>query len=337
MRFSKTSIVLGICSCLIAGCASDKSQDPNARVTPAPPNIPPSPPEKNVPLDPALAEAARQQITRSLQSTSPTVTPRVHALEAVKDLGEVEHGPEVIAALSAQEPILRFAAALTAGGLKLEAAHQALLAIADDPDFNVRVAVRYALHRLGDTHLSHDLEKYASDPRKDVRANTAMVLGMLNEPSALKILRVMRKDPEPTVRQQAAEAMWRLGDESGLETLMGMSVSRYPDDQMLALLALAEPRDKRVGRTVEVGLTVDYIEVNLVAARALGMLGTDEGYGVALRGAASTDPRQRFMAAMALGAIGRSDAQEALRKLLADDYESVRVAAAEAILELKAL
>ncbi len=333
MRYFHASIVLSLCGYLVAGCGG-KTQDPNAKVLPAPPRITAAPPVKNVPLDPALAEAAHEQITRSLNSNSSSPTPRVHALEAVKDLGEVEHAPEVIAALSAPEPIVRFAAAMTAGGLKLEAAHQPLLAIASDPDANVRVAVRYALHRLGDARLSHDLEKYARDPRKEVRGNTAMVLGMLSEPSALKVLSVLRKDPEPSVRQQAAEAMWRLGDESGMEALVGMTVSRYPDDQMLALLALAEPRDQRVGRTVEAGLSVDYIEVNLVAARALGMLGTDEGYTVALRGAASSDPRQRFMAALALGAIGRADAQDTLRKLLADDYESVRIAAAEAILQL---
>ena len=224
---------------------------------------------------------------------------------------------------------------MTAGGLKLEAAHQPLLAMANDPDSNVRVAVRYALHRLGDTTLSHDLEKYARDSRKDVRGNTAMVLGMLGEPSAIKVLLVLRKDPEPLVRQQAAEALWRLGDDAGMEPLIGMTVSRYPDDQLFALLALAQPRDQRVGKTVETGLRVDYIEVQLVAARALGMLGTDEGYTYAQHGAASSDPRQRFMAALALGAIGRADAQDTLRKLLADDYESVRIAAAEGILQLK--
>ena len=334
MRYVQSTIVLSLCYCLVAGCGA-KTQDPNAKVTPAPPRISKAPPVKDVPLDPALAQAARQQITRSLNSNSSSPTPRVHALEAVKDLGEVEHGPEVIAALSAAEPITRFAAALTAGGLKLQAAHEPLLAIANDRDSNVRIAVRYALHRLGDTHLSHDLEKYARDPRKDVRGNTAMVLGMLEEPSALKVLQVLRTDPEPSVRQQAAEAMWRLGDDSGMEALIGMTVSRYPDDQLFALLALAEPRDQRVGRTIEAGLNVDYIEVQLVAARALGMLGTDEGYAVALQGAVSQDPRQRFMAALALGAIGRADTQDVLRKLLADDYESVRIAAAEAILELK--
>jgi HEAT repeat protein len=328
-------IALGLAGAMLAGCGP-QTQDPEARATPVPPHVTPPPPVKNVPLDPALADAAKAQIAKSLSSTDSTNIPRVHALEAVKDLGETEHAPEVMAALTAQAPIIRFAGAMTAGGLKLEAAHQQLLSMAQDPDANVCVAVRYALHRLGDTLLSHDLEKYARDPRKEVRGSTAWVLGLLDEPSAVRILNVLSKDPEPTVRQQAYEALWRLGDQMGLQALIGLSVSRYPDDEMFALLALAGPRDQRVGRTLETGLTQDYLEVNLVAARALGMLGSDEGYAIALKGAASSDARQRFMAALAFGAIGRADAQDVLRKLLYDDYESVRIAAAEAILELKA-
>jgi len=335
MRFIHKSIVLGLSGILLSGCGPS-GPDLNARVTPAPPSVPAPPPPRNVPLDPGLAEAARQQISRSLNSTSPDlILPRVHALEALNTLGDTTHNAQVIAAFSSPEPIVRFAGAMTAGGLRLQEAHDALLAMAEDPDFSVRVADRYALHRLGDKRLSHDLEKYARDPRKEVRANTALVLGMLGEPSALKILRRLRQDDEPLVRQQADEAMWRLGDETGLGDLVALSVSRYPDDQMIALLALAEPRDQRVGSTVRAGLLTDYIEVKLVAARALGMLDSDEGYTIALQGAASTDQRQRFMAALALGAIGRSDAQETLRRLLADDYESVRIAAAQAILQLK--
>ena len=334
MRNFQKSVVVMLSGVLLAGCGA-KTQDPNARLAAPPPSVPQAAPAKDVPLDPALADAARGQITKSLQTTTGDPRPRAHALEAMKDLNLSDHGPDVIAALSASDPLVRFSAAMTAGGMKLDSAHQALLAIADDPDFNVRVAVRYALHRLGDTHLSHDLESYARDPRKDVRGNTAMVLGMLEEPSAIKVLSLLRRDPDPAVRQQAAEAMWRLGDPVGMEALMGLTVSKYADDQMFALLALAEPGDQRVGRTVETGLNSDYIEVKLVAARALGMLGTDEGYSAALQGAASQDARQRFMAAMALGAIGRRDAQSTLRKLLADDYESVRIAAAEGILKLK--
>jgi HEAT repeat protein len=98
-------------------------------------------------------------------------------------------------------------------------------------------------------------------------------------------------------------------------------------------LALAEPRDTRVLGNVESQLANDdYPEVGLVAARAAGMLGSDDGYGVALKGAKSVDPRQRFLAAMAFGDIGRADAQPILAKLLEDTDPDVRLASAEALL-----
>ena len=70
------------------------------------------------------------------------------------------------------------------------------------------------------------------------------------------------------------------------------------------------------------------------AARAAGMLGSDEGYGVAMQGEKSADPRQRALAAMAYGAIGRSDAQPRLAKLLKDVDPDVRLAAANAIMQI---
>jgi HEAT repeat protein len=48
----------------------------------------------------------------------------------------------------------------------------------------------------------------------------------------------------------------------------------------------------------------------------------------------SSEPRQRWMAAQALGAIGRPDAKAALAPLLSDSEAQVRLAAAAAILEL---
>jgi HEAT repeat protein len=65
------------------------------------------------------------------------------------------------------------------------------------------------------------------------------------------------------------------------------------------------------------------------------MVGSDEGFGVAVKASKSTDPRQRVLAALALGAIGRSDAQDTLRKLLSDGDPDVRLAAATALLQLK--
>jgi HEAT repeat protein len=64
------------------------------------------------------------------------------------------------------------------------------------------------------------------------------------------------------------------------------------------------------------------------------MLGSDEGYKIALDAARSGDPNQRFLAALAFGAVGRSDAQDELRRLLGDPEPNVQLAAATAVLQL---
>jgi HEAT repeat protein len=130
--------------------------------------------------------------------------------------------------------------------------------------------------------------------------------------------------------------MWRLGDPEAKEDLLALTVSAYADDQMVGYLALAGPRDPEVRKYVGSGLTSDYPEVSLVAARAMGQLGSDEGYGVAQKGAKSSTAAQRFLAAMAFAAIGRTDAQPVLKTLLSDKDPKVRVAAAAAVLQLGA-
>ena len=126
-----------------------------------------------------------------------------------------------------------------------------------------------------------------------------------------------------------------LGDRVGLENVVAGTISQYPDDQIVSFLALAGPRDQRVGEHIRGGLTADHVEVQLAAARAMGMLGSDEGYGIALQRAASRDPRQRALAAFAFGDIGRADAQTHLAPLLKDEDENVRLAAAVAVLKLR--
>ena len=130
--------------------------------------------------------------------------------------------------------------------------------------------------------------------------------------------------------------MWRLGDEDALTVLVGATISAYADDQIIGVMGLVGPRDKRVAEHVRAKLVGDFPEVCLAAARALGQLGLDDGYVVAQKGAESVDPRQRVLAALALGAMGRSDAQPILQKLIQAPEEQVRLAAATAILELKA-
>ncbi|MGC4033722.1 MAG: HEAT repeat domain-containing protein [Tepidisphaeraceae bacterium] len=145
----------------------------------------------------------------------------------------------------------------------------------------------------------------------------------------------MRRDLSIPVRLQAIEAMWRLGDTDARDKLVTGTLSKFPDDQIVCLLALAGPRNQEAMRYIRSQLTNDYTETKLAAARAAGMLGSDDGMAIALKAVESNDARQRSMAALALGAIGRSDVQSELRKLLEDRDASVRLAAATAVLQLK--
>jgi HEAT repeat protein len=324
-------IVLLTLTVALAGCGGKSRK---MREMPAPKHAPPPPPHRPMALDGALRQSARTQIEKSLASSDPYT--RANAIEAAQDaLGDADR-MDIVSKLNDPAPVVRFAACMACGKLRLGEAHQKLLDLVHDPDMDVQIASRFALHRIGDVRYSHDLEVFArsSDPR--VRGNTVMVLGLLEEKSALKILRQLKADPKPGVRLQVGEAMWRLGDEDGLTTLVAGSISVYKDDQIISLLALAAPKDRRVAAHIRPKLVGEFEEVWLAAARALGELGYDDGFGIAMQSAESPDPRIRALAALALGAIGRSDAQPALKKLLAAPEEPVRLAAATAVLQLKA-
>jgi HEAT repeat protein len=299
---------------------------------PAPTPPTPAPKRENVPLDQVLRRDAVSELNRALASNDPIL--RANAVEGLqRGLGEAAAG-RILSALDDKDRVVRFAATMATGTLKLAEAKPRLVTLAADPSKTVQIGARYALHMLGDTRLSHDFEAYAVDPDPRVRANTVMVLGLLGEKSALKIFRGMRNDLNPAVQLQLIEARYRLGDESALEDLAVAAVSKFPDDQIIALLALSATRDERNARLIGGKLTSDYTEVTLAAARSLGMLGVDSGTGVALKAAGSKEPRQRAMAALALGEIRRSDTQSALEKLLKDADPHVRLAAATAILQL---
>jgi HEAT repeat protein len=322
---------------LMAGCAGGPSRQGGVvdRQIPAPQEPPAPPPVRNEAIDPALQAAARSEIGAALASNNELI--RMHAVEAAQN-GLGASDPSIyLRGLKAPAATVRFASAMSIGHLKIAQAKDELLQMVNDPNIHVRIGVRYALHRLGDKRYSKDLEGTAKDPQWQVRSETARVLGLLGEPTAVRVLKPMLRDSEPSVRLQAADSLWRLGNEEGLRALVAASMSGYTDDQMLALLGLAGPKDRRVLGHLHAALTADYAEVRLVAARAMGMCGSDEGYAIAAEGVKSADPRQRVLAAVALGAIGRSDAQGYLATLLKDkDSPDVRLSAAQAILELKA-
>jgi HEAT repeat protein len=318
--------------CGLTGCPPQPPDMRPGRIVGPASHAAPPPPAKAVAMDSALHNQALKELQDDLHATDPEV--RAHALEALQRAGDATEA-DVMSALADSDPLVRYGACLAAGQMQLKPAHDTLLHLVDDANPGVGVVARYALHRIGDYTHSHELEKLSRSSDPPVRGSVAMVFGLIGDPSALKILTRMRVDPHPAVRQQAAAAMWQLGDEQGMDDLVGYTFSKYYDDQMMGYLALAEPRRKQIIQHVRVGLTSDRVEVSLVAARAMGLLGSDEGYGIALQCAKSTDPAERIEAAVAMGAIGRSDSQSVLQSLLKDPNADVRIAAAGAILQLK--
>jgi HEAT repeat protein len=318
------------------GCAPASKPKPQqplaAKLTPRSKQPPAPPPVRTVTISPEQAASATAELRAGLKSSDGLI--RAHTIEAMRQSTPAVFEKEIIAALDDPAPIARTAAALAVGELKLAGGYPALQKLASDDDNFVQIAVRFALHRLGNTRLSRDLELFVQSDNARIRGMTAMVLGMLEEPSAIKLLRPMQGDRDAIVRLQVAEALWRLGQQQGLANLAAAAVSAYPDDQMVAFIALAQPRDRRIIEHVRSGLTADYEEARLVAARAMGMLGSDAGYTIATTGLKSVDPRKRTLASLALGAIGRADAVDALAPLLKDANADVRVATAGAILQL---
>ena len=336
---TRTAVVL-LTLLPLVGCAGGGKGKKNpfgGRELPPPPEPPAAPARRDEALDPSLITAARQEIVAAAKSENPVL--RENAMEAARHVNDPAVRALVPLALDDPERVIRFRAALAAGEQRLaEALPKLRELIEQTDDDHLRTALIFALHRLGVTDYTHDLEKTAASSDPGVRGDTAFVLGLLGERSAVRsdrsILKVLARDTDPVVRQRAWEAMWRLGDRTYLDELVGLTLSKYADDQQLALLALAAPRNQSVREAVRSALTGDHAETNLVAAQAMGMLGSDEGYGVALKGAKSAEGRQRFLAALAFGAIGRTDAQGTLRTLLKDKDPRVRVAAATGILQL---
>jgi HEAT repeat protein len=324
--------LLGLLVAILAcGCAPERK--PSGVDLREPAQAQEAPPATNAGLDPALRDEAVRELESEADSDNSDL--RSNAVEALQETDPVDAAPVALAALNDPDPGVRFAACMAVGELHLAQAHDQLLKMKNSNEpMTVQVGIRFALHKIGDRRFSHDLEWMSRTTDPEVRGKTALALGLLDEKSAVVLLMPMRRDEAEAVRLQASSSLWMLGNEDGLDDLLGAAVSGYPDDLILSTLALAKPRNPRVIQHVRANLVTDYPEVELAAARAMGMLGSDEGYTIAMKGASSSDRFQRSLAGLALGAIGRPDAQPTLENLLDDPEPTVRLSAATGVLQL---
>lgn len=278
---------------------------------------------------------------------------RAAAIEGF-EISECEEGlPWIRSALLDEHPGVRFAACVALGMERDETARSAIADLIDDPDPNVRVAAMFAMHRLGDTTHTGRISGYLLKHEDErVRRNAAFVLGRFDEEGAIKMLARAMKDKDLGVKNMALEGMARLGNPQAREQLVFTANSGVGSEEVFAINALAvvgDPRDEDMLRGKVTDEEAPHLETRLAAARALAMMGHNDGYGLALRSLRFNRPkvhdpedtpegqilRVRQLAAAALGAMGRPSAlPELVRMMKSNGDPRLQVSAATAILQI---
>ena len=295
-----------------------------------------------------LEHRALDLLKRAAQSDLDLVA--AHAMEALVDVAPEEGTPLFRDALDAEQPLTRFAGYISLGRVRACPPRRVIDAGLKDVNERVRLAAAFAGLRCFDDQTRYGpilatALQHRDNP--DIRADAAYLIGLLGEPRAKRRLElVVQRDRSVKVAVHAVAALALLGDERSVERLIaytqGDQVARF-----IALQTLVELADPRAQEALEIRVSPaeDFMVLRLIAARALGKLGSDAGYDLALRHAdpnwTPPDPvdelelmKLRVNAALALGAIGRESALPTLEKLAQSNDPRIQVAACYAILQI---
>jgi len=314
------------------------------------------PKELQIRPDHAYADA-RTLLIQSTEDPNPVV--RTHALEALVSVESGLARGVIVQALKDDRLPVMAAAVLASGDIRFAGVKTELLAMASArdpaPPQKLMCALIYALHQLGDDTYTTELGRLLHHSDKYVRAEAARIMGKMGVPSAVGPLKSRQRDElDMAVRLNIAEALALLGDERSLAILEVFTKDEYLESRLIAIEGLGRlPHPRSV--LVLQGITGNHKQdplVRVAAAKSLARLGDTSGYDqamaalarprVVLERARGRDADIREMevialqaqAALALGQMKNRLAVDALHPLLSSNRGSVRVAAAQAIMNL---
>lgn len=213
--------------------------------------------------------------------------------------------------LSAEDPVVRRAAAAALGESGTKIGTTGLVKVLTDADAGVRREAAKALGFIKDPAATVPLVSALSDADLNVRFNAAYALGEIRDPRAIDALLRALKDPDPNVRTQAAwslremrgesvarGAIASMGNAATDHRLIGWLLKQCDVEQALAgLKALLDSSDARTRERV---------------IQVFGAIGAGAEQALI---ASLQDPESsvRRLAITALAQIGGKDAAEALR------------------------
>jgi HEAT repeat protein len=288
------------------------------------------------------AGAAVPALVPLLQETDDGV--RQAAAEAVAEIGALSG--DAIAALTAglasSDNAVRAQTAEALGeiGVAAEQAVEALSVALVDDNERVRASAAQALARMGEAAAEAvpELVDALSDPDNWVSALAAEALGEIGEDAAAAAPALVRalRHANPLVRANAAEALGQIGD--GARAAVGPLTAALADAEdgvrVQALRALGEIGGLDAAARSTLLATVDDAnpEVRSAAVAALGRCGPDAAAAGALRRLLA-DPSEEVKVALttALPRLAGAEAAPVLGALLRDDGAAVQAAAAQAL------
>ncbi|HCD35090.1 MAG TPA: hypothetical protein DER01_21975 [Phycisphaerales bacterium] len=293
----------------------------------------------------AAQNRAVQQILVSAKSQDPIL--RANALEAAESLPN-RISPLVQQALMDNEEVVRYAALLTIGKLKLSGVAANARQYLNDPNESVRAAAIFALARNYGTNVGNgyavDISPMAGmlmSNNPTTRANVAYLMGLMGNDSAIPMLKIAARKRLPTpsqareviIRVQIAEAIYRLGDTEVLDSIRAGMFSQFDEVRILSVQILGRLYDRQWEPAIENALKKDPIELKLASAGTLGRFGNRKGLDIILDAAQSQSILLRSQAAICLGMFrNEPKATQMLIGMLTDQAETVRLAAAAGLL-----
>jgi HEAT repeat protein len=242
----------------------------------------------------------------------------------------------LLAALDADEPARRAAAARLLRLIGDAAAFPALSAHLNDPDALVGERIVEAMARLDADAALPELRAALESAEDVVQARAAYGLGLLRDEASVAALGAMLRSGEPMAARRAAEALGAIGTPEAAGALIAplgdVEGSPAQHHARAALEGAGGGAGSSAVAALETSLNAENPALRANAAEMLGWVSAP-GSAAALAGALNDpDPMVRAQAAWALGQVGTDEAQAALAQAARVETDAaVRTSAEDAL------
>lgn len=203
-----------------------------------------------------------------------------------------------------KDPLVRADAAVRLGQAKAVEAVDSLLAVLDDSDEGVRVAVLRSLGDIGDRRAVPAVIARSGDPLQTVRVAACQSLGRLQDPKGIPTLTQMLNDADGLVRFSAARALGKIGTPEAVDVLVNLALQDENErTRELVVKVIGERETKSAIPRLESALRAESDAVRANAAQVLGRIADASSVPVLIRALDDPYEKVRSLSAHSLSAL----------------------------------